>query len=399
MGVVDWDGGWRVGRRATVKSNWKKLLLAGLMLAAPAAQAAVVWEPRLRVTAEERYDDDLRLGGGEAGGQLMTKLTPRLGLEAKDARLKLDGFYAADFLMRHGSGKMTLDHRAGLEARQVLSRRLRVDSAVRVFRVTDPASLPRDGLARSTSPTFFTQASLGFTGRATDRLDVRAGYKFEAVRILESGQSPGYAHTPSLEAWYRSTRRLSLGLEYRYQAFLYRGALGQSHGAAAGLRYRLTRPTTFIARAGPVRYLAPDGQQGGWVPRVHLELQREGELLDVGVALGHDLVGASGFTNAVWADYASVVLARRFTQKLNVFGAASFFRNGRAPSQEWGVFNGSPTVSQGYALSGGVEYRIDRRLSAQGAVDRIAQVGVADTAGAVDLTRNVFAVRLVVTPW
>jgi hypothetical protein len=382
-----------------VKGNWKKWLLAGLVLAAPAAQAATIWQPRLRVTAEERYDDDLRLGDGVAGGQLMTKLSPRLGLEAKDGRLTLDSFYATDLLMRHGSGKVTLDHRAGVELRHVLTRRLRVDSSVRVFRVVDPASLPRDGLARSTSPTFFAQAGLGFTGRATERLDVRAGYKFEAVRILEAGQAPGYAHTPSLEAWYRSTRRLSLGLEYRYQAFLFRESLGQSHGAAAGLRYRLTRPTTFMVRAGPVRYLAPDGQPGGWVPRVNLELQRDGERLDVGVAVGHDLVGASGFANAVWADYASVVLARRFTQKLSAFGAASLFRNGRAPSQDWGVFSGSPTVSQGYAVSGGVEYRIDRRLAAQGAVDRIAQVGVPEGSGVLDMTRNIFAVRLVVTPW
>ncbi|MCP3143330.1 hypothetical protein [Pyxidicoccus xibeiensis] len=382
-----------------MKGNWKKWLLAGLMLAAPAAQGATVFEPRLRLTAEERYDDDLRLGDGAAGGQLMTKLTPRLGLEAKDARLTLDSFYAADLLMRHGSGKVTLDHRAGLEARHVLTRRLRVDSAVRVYRVTDPSSLPRDGLARSTSPTFFTQARLGFTGRATDRLDVRVGYTFEAVRILEAGQSAGYAHTPLVEAWYRTTRRLSLGLEYRYQGFLYQGELSQAHGAAAGLRYRLTRPMTFIARAGPVRYLAPDGQEGGWVPRVTLELQREGELLDVGVAVGHDLVGASGYANALWADYAAVVLARRFTQRFSAFGAASFFRNGRAPAQDWSVLDGSPVVSQGYALSGGVEYRISRQLSAQGAVDRIAQVGVAETAGAADLTRNVFAVRLVVTPW
>jgi hypothetical protein len=168
---------------------------------------------------------------------------------------------------------------------------------------------------------------------------------------------------------------------------------------AAGLRYRLTRPTTLTVRAGPVSYRGPGGQERGWVPRVNLELMREGELLDVGVAVGHDLVGASGFANAVWADYASMVLARRFTQRFNVFGAASFFRNGRAPDMEWGVFDGSPTVSQGYALSGGVEYRINRQVSAQGAVDRIAQVGVAETAGAGDLTRNVFAVRLVVSPW
>lgn len=382
-----------------MKGNWKKWLLTGLLLVAPAARGASVFEPKLRLTAEERYDDDLRLGEGGAG-QLMTKLSPRLGVEGGDERLKLDGFYAADLLMRHGSGKVTLDHRAGVEAHHLLSRRLKVDSAVRVYRVTDPASLPRDGLARSTSPTFFTQASLAVTERATARLDVRAAYKFEAVRILEAGQQSGYAHTPSLEAWYRTTRRLSLGLEYRYQGFLYVGDWAQAHGVAAGLRYRLTRPTTLTVRAGPVRYMGPGGlEQRGWVPRVNVELMREGELFDVGLAAGHDLVGASGFSNAVWADYASVVLARRFTQRFNAFGAASFFRNGRAPDLEWGVFSGSPTVSQGYALSGGVEYRINRQVSAQGAVDRIAQVGTAGTAGAGDLTRNVFAVRLVVSPW
>ncbi|QSQ27002.1 hypothetical protein JY651_19710 [Pyxidicoccus parkwayensis] len=382
-----------------MKGNWKRWLLTGLMLAAPVARAATVWEPRLRLTAEERYDDDLRLGDGVAGGQLMTKLSPRLGVEGGDGRLKLDGFYAADLLMRHGSGKTTLDHRAGLEAHHILTRRLKVDSAVRVFRVTDPTSLPRDGLARSTSPTFFTQATLAVTGRATERLDVRAGYKFETVRILEAGQRAGYAHTPSVEAWYRQTRRLSLGLEYRYQGFLYVGDWAQAHGVAAGIRYRLTRPTTLTVRTGPVHYSGPNGVPSGWVPRVTVELMREGEMLDVGVAAGHDLVGASGFANAVWADYASLVVARRFTHRFNAFGAASFFRNGRAPDLEWGVFRGSPTVSQGYALSGGVEYRINRQVSAQGAVDRIAQVGVAEAAGAGDLTRNVFAVRLVVSPW
>ncbi|MCP3059939.1 hypothetical protein LXT21_14235 [Myxococcus sp. K38C18041901] len=384
-----------------MKGDWKKWLLTGLMLTAPAASAATVWEPRLRISAEERYDDDLRLGGPDAtGGQLMTKLSPRVGVQGRDARLDLNSFYAADVLMRHGSGKVTLDHRGGLELRHLLTRRLRVDSNVRVFRVTDPMSLPRDGLARSTSPTFYTQARVGLTGRATDRMDVRVGYGLEAVRILEDGQKAGYAHTPSLELMYRTTRRLTLGMEYRYQGFLYDNELSQSHGVAGTLRYRLTRPTTFIARAGPVRYLAPTGQEGGWVPRVNLELAREGELFDLGVAVGHDLVGASGFANALWADYASVSLARRFNHQFSAFGAASFFRNGRAPGRDWSTFSSTPLVSQGYAVGGGVEYRFGRQVAAQGAVDRIAQVGVADSAGvAGDLTRNVFAVRLIVTAW
>ncbi|MCP3103373.1 hypothetical protein LZ198_31270 [Myxococcus sp. K15C18031901] len=381
-----------------MKGDWKKWLLTGLMLTAPAASAATLWEPRLRVAAEERYDDDLRLGTGD--GQLMTKVSPRVGIRGQDERLTLDGAYAADMLMRHGSGKLTLDHRGTIEGRYLLSRRLRVDSAVRLYRVSDPTSLPRDGLARSTSPTFFTQARLGFTGRATERTDVRVGYTLEAVKILDAGQKAGYAHTPTLELMYRTTRRLTLGAEYRYQGFLYDNTLSQSHGVAATLRYRLTRPTTLIVRGGPVRYLAPDGQEGGWVPRVNVELARDGELFDLGIAVGHDLVGASGFANALWADYATVSLARRFNHEFSAFGAASFFRNGRAPSRDWTTFGSTPLVSQGYAVGGGVEYRFNRRMAAQGAVDRIAQVGVAEAAGAAgDLTRNVFAVRLIVTAW
>jgi hypothetical protein len=56
-------------------------------------------------------------------------------------------------------------------------------------------------------------------------------------------------------------------------------------------------------------------------------------------------------------------------------------------------------VSQGYAVGGGVEYRLNRYLTAQGAVDRIAQVGAGDEAAGVDLARNVLAVRLVISAW
>jgi opacity protein-like surface antigen len=383
-----------------VRTDWKKSVVACALLAAPAAQAAKVVEPRLRLTVEERFDDDLRLGGADAtGGQLMTKLSPRLGVDVKDERLTLESFYASDVLARHGSGKVTLDHRGGLDVARVLSRRLKLDAGGRVFRVTDPTSLPRDGLARSASPTFYAQAHVGMTGRLTERLDLRAGYAFEATRIIEPGRLAGYAHTPSVELWYRSTRRLSLGLEYRYQGFVYDKQYSQAHGATVGLRYRLTRPTTLRVSGGPVRYLPPSGEQGGWAPRVKLELAREGEAFDVAVGVGHDLVGASGFSSALWADYASAVLAHRFTGKLSAFGAGSFFRNGKAPGVAYGEWRNTTRVAQGYALGGGVEYRVDRKLSFQGAVDRIAQVGAGGAAGAVDLTRNVMAVRLNYTAW
>lgn len=217
--------------------------------------------------------------------------------------------------------------------------------------------------------------------------------------MFEAGREPGFVHTPSVEAWYRSTRRLTLGLEYRYQGFVFGNGYSDGHGAFAGLRYRLTRQTALTVRGGPVLYTSPEGESEV-LPRFAVELAREGELFDIGVTAGHDLVGASGFTNALWADYASLMFSRRINQRWSVYGVGSFFRNGRAPSD--GAFSLKDTayVSQGYAVGGGVEFRMNRYLTLQGAVDRIAQVGAGDAeAAGVNLARNVLAVRLVVSAW
>ncbi|MBN1204519.1 MAG: hypothetical protein JXB05_06310 [Myxococcaceae bacterium] len=376
----------------------RRLLVACVLLAGPGALAANVLDSSLRIAVEERYDDDFRLSEGGTGGQFMTKVSPRLGLEVKDPRSHGEGFYATDLFILHGSGRAALDHRGGIEWRHLLSRRLQVDFTGRVFRVNDPTSLPREGVARSLSPTLYGQARVSVTGRATRRLDVRASYGFEAAKVYEAGQEPGFTHVPSVELWYRSTRRLSLGLEYRYQGFVFGDAFSDAHGAFAGLRYRLTRPMSVIVRAGPLRYTPPAGESG-WLPRFEVGLERDGEAFDLAVVAGHDLMGASGFTTALWADYASVMLERRFSRRLSAHAAASYFRNGRAPGE--GAFSvyASPHVSQGYAVGGGVEYRLSRYLTLQGAVDRIAQVGAGDTAAGVDLARNVAAVRLLISAW
>lgn len=373
-----------------------KLLMACALLGAPGASAATVFDSSLRLTAEERFDDDLRLNTGGAG-QFMTKLTPRLGLEAKNPRLTSEAFYAADLLARHGSGKVSLDHRMGLSTQYLLTRRLRVDFTGRFFRVTDPTSLPRDGLARSTAPTLYGQGRLSLSGRITGRLDGRVSYGFEGARVFEEGRLPGYVHTPSAELLYRGTRRLTLGLEYRYQGFVFGDAYSDAHGATGSLRYRLSRLTTLTVRGGPV-YFRQDPAVGpsGVLPRVAVEIAREGPYTDVAFVLGHDLVGASGFTTALWADYASLIAARRFTQKFSVYGVASYFRNGQGPGQDFFQAT-APRLSQGYAVGAGVEYRWDRSLSVVGALDRIAQVGAVGTD--TDLTRNVAAVRIIYSAW
>jgi hypothetical protein len=142
------------------------------------------------------------------------------------------------------------------------------------------------------------------------------------------------------------------------------------------------------------------GQEGrGLVPRVALELAHESERFELGAVAGHDLVGASGFSNVVWADYAGLMVTGRFDSRLSAHGAASYFRNGQAPNEGAFSLGGSPLVVQGYALGLGVDFKVNRYVSLQGAVDRIAQVGAAEAAAGVELTRNVAAVRLHISTW
>jgi len=401
----------------------KRLLAACVVLTAPAALAGTVYTPSLTVTAEERYDTDLRLRVTGGGGQLMSKLTPRLGLELKDPTLTLGTWYAADALFRHGSGSLSVDHRGGLDLKKRLSRNLTLDSAVRVFRTTDPTSLPRQGLGATFDPILYGRASVGVGGRVSKRLNMRAAYGFEAARVypadvgagvgvgLEGRSARGdFVHAPTLEAWYGLSRRLRLGAEYRYQGFQLASGFDQAHTPSAALRYHLTRWVTFTARGGPVFYRpkAGEGAGQGTIPRVQLELTREVEHASFGLVVGHDLVGASGFDRTLWADYASAMFSRAFSDELSVFGAASFFRNGRAPNEGLFSFSARDGVSQGYAVGGGVEYRLNRHFALQGTVDRIDQVGgpQAPAAGpgagpteVVDLSRNVAAVRAVFTAW
>jgi hypothetical protein len=382
-----------------VRRAWKGWVTAAVMGCAPAALATTVVEPRARVSLEGRYDDDFRLNAGGTGGQMMTKLTPRLGLDVKDPTLTLESFYAADLLLRHGSGNLTLDHRAGVSVRKLLSRRLRVEVSGGLYRVTDPTSLPRESVARSAQPVLYGRTRVYAVGRLSRRVDVGAGYAMEGVRVLEGNNPSGFVHTPFVETWLRTTRRLSVGAEYRYQAFLYGEQVDQAHGVAGALRYRLTRQTTATLRAGPVSYVGADGTRG-LLPRVKLEVLHEVPgRFDLGFVAGHDLVGASGFASSLWADYAGLVANHHFNSRLSVYGGASVFRNGRAPNEgafSWG--GGGARVAQGYAMGAGVQFKLNEYLSVQGAVDRIAQVGMDEAAvDTVGLTRNVAAVRLHMT--
>src|SRR5690606_11040951 len=123
-----------------------------------------------------------------------------------------------------------------------------------------------------------------------------------------------------------------------------------AHGPAAILRHRFTRQITGTAVGGASYYLPGDDGPAGWSPRLTLSLDAELERLALGVAAGHDLVGASGFSTALWADFVAVSAGWHLTQHLQLRGVGNLFRNGPAPAEGAFSFGGGAggVVSHGY---------------------------------------------------
>jgi hypothetical protein len=379
---------------------------AALALAPAGARAGTEVTPGFRVGLEERYDDDALLA--EAGmGQLMTKLTPQVGLAVRGRTFETGGWYAADLLLHNGSGSFAVDHRGRAMLDVKLSDRAALDGKVDAWRVSDPTSLPRLGVAATLSPVLYGRAEAGAHYQLSERWTAGLGYAFEGAQIYDGRSAPGFAHAPSVDAWYRATRRTDLGLEVRFQQFVFGPESSSATSAALMARHRFTRQVHGSIRGGAGMYSAPGSAPGSTLgaaaavaqpyPRARLELSREGERVDLALVLGHDLMGASGFTAALWADYGSVVLDWRVLEKLKVYGAASAFRNGRAPDLGyWTLY--APGTSQGYQLAAGLEWQFNGALALKLQGDRYAQIG-ATAPGTVDLARNVLSVRLVVTPF
>jgi hypothetical protein len=356
-------------------------------------------QPILRIAAEQRYDDDVLLTQGEnAPGAHLTKIMPQVGLKISQPTTRFEGFYGADFLFRDAGGEVIIDHRAALLLQTRLSRTAEVDGAAQFWDTSDPLALPRQGLARTLARTIYGRAELGWRQTFAPRWSFVLGYRFEGAKVDEPDHPPGFLNSPAIAVEHRLTRRADIGADYRLQLFKFGSNNAVANSPGVLWRYRLSRSATIRLAAGVAFYSEhQDPQKNGVVPRFEIGVtQRITSRVDWIFLAGHDLVGASGFNTAVWADFATLTIGWQVLQKLRLFGYGSFFRNGPMPNV--GVFPlgwNHDGVAAGYGAGGGAEWRFNRHLAVQASYDRIDQVGGLDT-GQPTLTRNIVAARLTV---
>jgi hypothetical protein len=397
------------GRQVAVSTLSGRLIFVGLMVWAAKAGAEIV--PTLKLAVEERYDDDRLLAPTPESnsGQMVTKISPMIGLDVKERTLNAHSFYAADLYVHSADGTTGVDHRAAVDFKDELSHRFAVDSKLEVWRVSDPTSLPRGGLARTRAPILYGSGELAASERLTRRTTLRVGYRFEGVKISEKipdpadstllrDRPPGYAHTPFAELWYRLTRRTDIGVEYRFQYLTFGTQSSDANSIAATYRYQISPDMKMMVKVGPTFYQKLesdpfDRSRTGWLPRFIFDLTRDAKGSRIGLLLAHELAGASGFTSGVWTEYVSLYGGQKLFRDFSIVGGVSLYRNGPAAHvalDQWS----SDQIAKGYWVTAGLEWQVMRELSLTGAFTRLSQLR---GFGGGELSRNVVALRLVYT--
>jgi hypothetical protein len=376
-----------------MRTSMYKWMLAVGMTVSSAAGAETIVKPLVEVGSEARYDSEPYLDGHS---EFFSKISPKLGARLASETLKLEGWYAADVLYKAERHDTAIDHRAAIKFSDQATRRLQLHGDLGFWRVEDPTSLPRVGVANVKVPIFYGTTGLGLSYRLSPRWTLVVDDKQEVAKIQLNNLPLSLTQTPSAGLKYQLGHNDELSSTYRYQAFLAMPSLvAQTHAALLGVSHKFSHTWTGYVRGGPLAFIK--GAAGKRIGDDALVAVGEGGLVHTGqyseldFVAGHDLVGSVGYATAVWADYVQAEFAIHPKQKLKLFIGAGAFRNGAAPDKAVDI--------TGYTLGGGGSYAITHELEVALAGQRLQQSAQYDVAAqAVQLNRNIVGVRLNYTP-
>ncbi len=189
---------------------WRVAFLAAA-LGAPMMRAAasVVAEPIARLTLEGGYDSNAMYDG--RGGQNMGRISPDLGLLAKDHLWSLEASYGGDFYLyqKRASGG-AWNHRGLLRFRDQPDERLKLSGEATGSYAIDPIGLAQLGIFRPSSvQALILKGRARATWRASERVDLSATYTGSDARFTDGTNLSMQA--PGVEVMERLTPRAALG--------------------------------------------------------------------------------------------------------------------------------------------------------------------------------------------
>ncbi|MHB1845912.1 MAG: hypothetical protein ACYCWW_13885 [Deltaproteobacteria bacterium] len=355
-------------------------------MSASLARAAEIGGLVAGATAEGRVQSDTLFGGGQ---NFVSVISPDLGYRLIGPTLDLSLHYDGDFYQYLGDTPRT-DTNQGvtLHLTDKPSARAKVAADGSVQYVTDPLALDRLGVPRTTSPVIFSTAGTEWDQRLSQRWTAKLGYQLQVAHFEDPTLVDGEVHAPWVAAAYRLTNLDTLTLKLRSQLFLrVLAPNGSAQTPSLAWDRRLATHLQLELAAGPILYVDPTGAPGwteygagGLVYTLH-----HGELELVG---GRDLVGATGFGTAMWADYVQGGAVGRLSRRWSGRLVGTYFVDGLAPAQ--------PAALSGYGGEVAVDFRPARDWTIEAAVDRIGQTGGGPgiPPAALDLALELAAVRV-----
>jgi len=346
------QGGWRGA-----------LLAAALWLGGTRAAASTVTEPIARLTLEGGWDSNALYDG--KGGDNMGRVSPDLGLLAKDHLWSLRGSYGGDFLVyQHRASRGVWNQRGGLTLRAQPDPRVKLFGDFKGSYAVDPIGLARLGVfTPGRRPALILQGSARATWEAAPLLDLSATWAMREARFDDGTGASTQA--PGLEASARLTPRTSLGGAYRFDFFLSATApkLATAHELKAIYRYQLEEELELVAEAGPTLWR---GQSGPTIlPEGSLTLVAESRRRAFRASARHGLSLGSlptpGVTDGLEAG-GTTQLGDDFRLK----GSAGLWRGGSAP------FGSNAVV--GYAADAEVSWLVTHETGIGLGVSRFARL-------------------------
>jgi hypothetical protein len=273
------------------RRNVARAVLAAVSLAAAARSgASTLVEPIARLSFEGGYDSNALYDG--QGGDTIGRISPDLGLRARDHLWDLSLTYGGDWIVyRERAPEGFWNHRARLTLDAHPTERLGVIAEGRFAYAYDPVGLALLGVFRSGQESaLFGEGRARAVYRLTERFSA-ALTGAERVVVFQS-QEGGAMHAVTAEGIWRATHRLQLGADYRlsaFQTFLGPGTteLSFAHGVHATAGYELSRHLRVDAAAGPAFWRGPTN--AGIVPEARVSLSRGMRSTDLHVSVWHGL--------------------------------------------------------------------------------------------------------------
>jgi hypothetical protein len=393
------------------------LVVAASTLVAAPAGAAPLNELSASAGVDSAYDGNVY---NSRGPDWVNRITPHVSYELIDPRIKLGTFYDFSYwTYALGKAESSYNHHANVSLEAHPTRRLTLKVSDEFFRAEDPGFLSRAGVAAPPIGIFENVADAFIGMNIVRRVYAGLAYtylwaQFDPYTAAQAATYPalfdGAEHDAVATTTFAVTRLDDLRFAGRFQLFTAGPQagnanlwdVGATYSPTLGWRHQILRDLEATADAGPVFYQSLDGSanvldangvrlapSSGTTWRAGAQVRWFTPTWRAAVSYTHDLVGATGAGNALWADAVYAQTGYDFFDKVDAHAGFGYFRNGPALNQPWAYDGVTGDVA--------VDWRIINYLHLGAYYTlRWQEAGPVVTGGAQfpSTTRNIVGVRL-----